>query len=167
MSLDFIDDQSTLVQVMAWCRQATSHNLSQCWPRSISPNGVTQPQWVKSSATTWYWWICSIHRSFSFIINDVKLSTTELYKHHRARRFPLPNGPGQVRLPVGQVDLNRFFLFISYEQIKEFQNSWSRASDDFEKRQALHHLSVEKLQKLQAYFYVSWNKFSMPNVNNS
>ena len=30
MSLDFTDDQSTLVQVMAWCRQATSHYLSQC-----------------------------------------------------------------------------------------------------------------------------------------
>ena len=29
-------------------------------------------------------------------------------------RFPLPNGPGIVKLPVGQVDLNRFFLFISY-----------------------------------------------------
>ena len=35
MSLDFTDDQSTLVQVMAWCRQATSHYLSQCWPRSM------------------------------------------------------------------------------------------------------------------------------------
>ena len=31
ISLDFTDDQSTLVQVMAWCRQATSHYLSQCW----------------------------------------------------------------------------------------------------------------------------------------
>ena len=29
-------DKSTLVQVMAWCRQATSHYLSQCWPRSLS-----------------------------------------------------------------------------------------------------------------------------------
>ena len=37
MSLDFTDDQSALVQVMAWCRQATSHSLSQCWPRSMSP----------------------------------------------------------------------------------------------------------------------------------
>ena len=45
-SLDFTDDQSTLVQVMAWCHQATSHNLSQCWPRSLSPYGVTRPQWV-------------------------------------------------------------------------------------------------------------------------
>ena len=46
MSQDFTDDQSTLVQVMAWCRQATSHYLSQCWPRSLPPNGVTKPLWV-------------------------------------------------------------------------------------------------------------------------
>ena len=46
MSLDITDDQSTLVQVMAWCHQATSHYLSQCWPRSMSPNGVIRPQWV-------------------------------------------------------------------------------------------------------------------------
>ena len=46
MSPDFTDDQSTLVQVMAWCRQATSHYMNQCWPRSISPYGVTRPQWV-------------------------------------------------------------------------------------------------------------------------
>ena len=44
MSLDFTDDQSTMVQVMAWWRQATSHYQSQCWPRS--PYGVTRPQWV-------------------------------------------------------------------------------------------------------------------------
>ena len=47
MSLDFTDDQSTLVQVMAWCRQATSHYLSQCWPWSLLPYGVTRPEWVK------------------------------------------------------------------------------------------------------------------------
>ena len=47
MSLDFIHDQSTLVQVMAWCRQATSHYLSQCCPRFLSPYGVSRSQWVK------------------------------------------------------------------------------------------------------------------------
>ena len=52
MSLDFTDDQSTLVQVMAWCRQATSHYLSQCWPRSLSPYGVTRPQWVNHVCIT-------------------------------------------------------------------------------------------------------------------
>ena len=34
---------------MAWCRQATSHYLSQCWPRSLSPQfcvmgSVLQPE---------------------------------------------------------------------------------------------------------------------------
>ena len=51
MSLDFTDDQSTLVQVMAWCRQATSHYLSQCWPRSLSLSGVTRPWWGKVTCT--------------------------------------------------------------------------------------------------------------------
>ena len=49
MSLDLTEDKSTLVQVMAWCRQATSHYLSQCWPRSVS-YGVIRPQWVNSLA---------------------------------------------------------------------------------------------------------------------
>ena len=46
MPLDLTDDKSTLVQVMAWCRQATSHYLSQGWPRSMPTNGITRPQWV-------------------------------------------------------------------------------------------------------------------------
>ena len=49
MPWDFTDDKSTLVQVKAWCLQATSHYLSQCWPSSMSPYGVTKPQWVKES----------------------------------------------------------------------------------------------------------------------
>ena len=49
MSLDLTDDWSTLVQVMAWCRQATSHYMSQCRPRSVSPYGVNRPQWVNWS----------------------------------------------------------------------------------------------------------------------
>ena len=31
---------------MAWCRQATSHYLGQCWPKSPMPYGVNRPQWV-------------------------------------------------------------------------------------------------------------------------
>ena len=33
---------------MAWCRQATSYYLNQCWPRSQTPYGITRPQWVNS-----------------------------------------------------------------------------------------------------------------------
>ena len=53
MSLDCTDDQSTLVQVMAWCHQ--------CWPSSLPPYGLTRPQWgkphywpfVRESNSTW------------------------------------------------------------------------------------------------------------------
>ena len=31
---------------MTWCRQAASHYLSQCLPKSMSPYGVTRPQWL-------------------------------------------------------------------------------------------------------------------------
>ena len=31
-----MDDKSTVVQVMAWCCQATNQYLIQCWPRSVS-----------------------------------------------------------------------------------------------------------------------------------
>ena len=54
MPQDITDDKSTLVQVLAWCRHATSHYLSQCWPRSPMPYGVTRPQWVKLSVLSQY-----------------------------------------------------------------------------------------------------------------
>ena len=45
MSQNPTDDKSTLVQVMAWCCQATSHYLSQWWPNSVM-SYVIRPQWM-------------------------------------------------------------------------------------------------------------------------
>ena len=45
--LDLTDDYSALIQVMAWSHQVTSHYRSQCWPRSMSPYGISKLQWVK------------------------------------------------------------------------------------------------------------------------
>ena len=61
VSLDFTDDQSTLVQVMAWYRQATSHYLSQCWPRSLLPYGVTRPQGVNVCSKTIFYAISVVY----------------------------------------------------------------------------------------------------------
>ena len=44
--LELAGEKSTLVQVTVWCLEATSHNLSQCWPSYLSPYGVTGPQRV-------------------------------------------------------------------------------------------------------------------------
>ena len=38
---------------MAWCRQPTSHYLSQCWSESLSPYGATRPQWVLWQLGKW------------------------------------------------------------------------------------------------------------------
>ena len=39
-------DWSKLIEVMVWCRQTTNHCLNRCWPRFLSPYGITRPQRV-------------------------------------------------------------------------------------------------------------------------
>ena len=57
MSEDLTDVRSAVVQVMAWCRQATSHYMNPYKPRSLMPYGVTGPQWVKLyNVETDLWW---------------------------------------------------------------------------------------------------------------
>ena len=53
--------KATLVQVMAWCHQAPSHYLSQSWPRSTLPYGITRPQRVKVNRP-WYHQVTSAAR---------------------------------------------------------------------------------------------------------
>ena len=71
MPQDLTDDKSTLVQVMAWCRQAISHYLNKCWPRSPTPYGVTRPQWLEvngfsiSPPDGLFWWFWS-NQEFAF-----------------------------------------------------------------------------------------------------
>ena len=55
MPQDLTDNKRTLVQVMAWCRQAASHYLSQCWPWSMSPYGITKPHWLVAYTK---WFLC-------------------------------------------------------------------------------------------------------------
>ena len=41
---------------MAWCLHATSHHLSQCWHRAMSPEGITSPQMTSQTccrAVSW------------------------------------------------------------------------------------------------------------------
>ena len=41
MEQDPTDDESTLVQVMAWHLKAISYYVNQCWPRSLMSYGIT------------------------------------------------------------------------------------------------------------------------------
>ena len=73
---DLTDDKSTLVQVMAWCRQATSHYLSQCWPSSMSSYGVTRPQRVQaiSSVPLFFQLFCFVKILFIYWISPSYLT---------------------------------------------------------------------------------------------
>ena len=44
------DDKSALVLAMAWCHQATSYYLSQCFPRYMSTYIIFRPRLIK------HWW---------------------------------------------------------------------------------------------------------------
>ena len=50
MSLCFTDVKTTLVEVMYWCCQVTSHYMNKCWPRSKPPYGATRPQWFRKKS---------------------------------------------------------------------------------------------------------------------
>ena len=88
---------------MAWCRQATSHYLSQCWPISMSPYGVTRQQWINvitkgspqfelnRNETVCY----SSKYSWKNIINSIKiLSATgnehPMFQHNLTNRHRFP-----------------------------------------------------------------------------
>ena len=84
MPRDLIDDKSTLVQVMALCRPATSHYLSQRWHSSMSPYGVTRPEWVydrnpimKTDIQAHLWGICQWNLG-----NFVALAMNLIMLHH-------------------------------------------------------------------------------------
>ena len=47
-----IDNKQHWFRWWLGAEQATSHCLSQCWPRSLSPYGVTRPQWVNQQSST-------------------------------------------------------------------------------------------------------------------
>ena len=66
---------------MACCHQATSHYLSQCWPRYMSLNGVTRPQRVKAQCV---WMLILLSTYWSLLLQYFSHMIEELMtsKHH-------------------------------------------------------------------------------------
>ena len=83
------DGKSTLVQVMAWCRQATSHYLSQCWPRSLSPYGVIRPQWVNT--TTHNKTVCIFYEIYCIFLRQNEKNDFFFYLPGQKSKRPKPH----------------------------------------------------------------------------
>ena len=63
------DDKFTLVGVMVWCCQVTSHYLSQCWPRFVPPYGIIRSQRLISfmKSTPLCIWYLLFHKTSSLV----------------------------------------------------------------------------------------------------
>ena len=73
MPQNAFDDKSTLDLVMAWCRQATSHYLRQCWTRSMSPYSVTTLSYIWTEDAK-IWICCSLEVSANlYFISQYRL----------------------------------------------------------------------------------------------
>ena len=77
---------TTLVQVMAWCHQATSHYLSQCWPRSmLASPGLIELMDIeittKADSSDFFQYGCVYH------INFLKLKISVLFMNERSQVY--------------------------------------------------------------------------------
>ena len=82
------DDESTLVQVMAWRHQTRSHYLSH-YLSSMSPYGITRPQWVNQ------WLSHSLnHKYIQFMWNlcGIWQALSQYCRCRRFKFFLLPYG---------------------------------------------------------------------------
>ena len=114
----------TICQHWLRCLVAPSHYLSQCWPRSISPHGITRPQWLNRGPAitnncdyqqpTWrtpiparkyircsrkYW---AYAPDFGICVRQVSIFAFTEYCHliHISRLLQLYGGEGNGRLVV-------------------------------------------------------------------
>ena len=66
--------------VMAWCCQATSHYLSQCWPRFTITYRNTGPQWVKTVVSKFSAFNPNFQNSGAIGVNSLGIEVLERTK---------------------------------------------------------------------------------------
>ena len=108
MQWDLKDDKSTLLQVMACCRQATSHYLKQWWPSSTPPCSVTRPQWIElilwidiwyTSCEIGFWWVWQNHIDGKSTLLQVMAWCCQAASHYLSQCWPSSKSPYGVTRP--------------------------------------------------------------------
>ena len=116
MPLVLSDYESTLVQVMAWCRQASSHYLNQCWPVFMSPNGVTRPQWFNSLLMQYP--LC-----FTFS-SDFVPNVAETNNHRHVTKPKLQRKAHSIKITMSKKMISWFQLVFSTYSVKN--TNWNQ-----------------------------------------
>ena len=129
MPLNLTDDKSTLVQVMAWCRQATIHYLNHCWLRSLSPYRISRPQWIKHYApynNDWcsLGWLLIKKRARTLLIRKVQTIKHQSGQSHYVDRTDTINLKTSMKIktvfwlirskPTGSKPKGQFTLTVRY-----------------------------------------------------
>ena len=80
MIQDLTDDKSALVPGMAWCRQAASHYLNQCWSRSMSTYVVRRLQLVKNQTRTFIGFVVDYSGPYAYATCSTTNTHSAVYK---------------------------------------------------------------------------------------
>ena len=145
---------AALVQVMVWCHQATSHYLSQCWPRSVLPYGIIRPQWVNTLGPEQ---------------NGSYVATCNTWWHHQMETFSailalcagksLVTGAGNSPV-TNEFPLCQWRRALMFSLICAWINSWvnnREAQDDLRRHRAHYDVSVINFQmQFLGNFLVFW-----------
>ena len=103
MQQNMLDGDPTCIQVMAWCCLATNYYLSQCWPWSISPYGISRPQnclllvWCQTiiwaSADLLLMTLKNISSSWNHLLSSLSYLIYEEYYNHWSWSYLTYCGP--------------------------------------------------------------------------
>ena len=126
---------------MAWCRQAASHYLSQCWPKPMSPYMVSLSQnefkillhTFKTMPEGYIYidkWLVKKHSQFqpcAYFLGYILIFV--VFYTYPLSGLNISHRPGQVKLHVGQADFGKAFfkiicIMIFIEKCKILENFW-------------------------------------------
>ena len=126
ISLNLRDDKSTSVKVMVWCRQATKHYISLCWPSSMPPYVIPRPQWLILSGAIHYSRVPNnrqLDRLFNILFMLTSKKTSKLRIAGRCDGNPpansLPRATIWKAFACHNVSTNRFY----HKQMTTFGSS--------------------------------------------
>ena len=101
-----VDDKSSQVEIFDWCRQAASHCLCQCWPKSMPPYGVITVNPKKYAHGFCFAVLCCGYTLTDFPIS-IRLTSLALWQSNDC--------PSASKVTL--MNMDKYFMWIHYERL--------------------------------------------------